>query len=304
MAMKFVRYPSFPQAKCFFTSRGFMWKMEVREWAFAQVNLEEAGPGIDVNSNNPNVVLGISDKTEKGIKSTRSGTTLKVELFAKAPGFTFVHPFRANPFIAEGGLLLQVEVLMRNAHGPKEMSRTKLEGSTFAINAHDAAMYQMDRTMTFSPSATSVAPLFAGVPSGTNHIALSSHGGVPTEADETNFEKLGLYVCGFKAYLRLDMSNVESVFRVLKGKVAENCVIWFGGCNIGANDKFCALAADASGCVVVAPVMRLPLIKAPIGTIDCLDRYAIPKIFVPGGKTISVPDFCAKQKLHKFVVPV
>jgi len=179
-----------------------------------------------------------------------------------------------------------------------------LEGSTFAINAHDAAMYQMDRTMTFSPSATSVAPLFAGVPSGTNHIALSSHGGVPTEADETNFEKLGLYVCGFKAYLRLDMSNVESVFRVLKGKVAENCVIWFGGCNIGANDKFCALAADASGCVVVAPVMRLPLIKAPIGTIDCLDRYAIPKIFVPGGKTISVPDFCAKQKLHKFVVPV
>jgi hypothetical protein len=148
---RFQKHPTFPQLKCFLTAGGMLWKMQVREWAFAQVTLRQVDADLKVTSNNPNVVLGCYETSEKGIKATRIPGTkdLAVRFYAKAPGFTFVHAFRDNPFQPVGDLL-QVEVLHRRAGSPNDISLTKLEGTTVAINAHDAQAYQMDRR---SPSA-------------------------------------------------------------------------------------------------------------------------------------------------------
>jgi hypothetical protein len=85
-------------------------------------------------------------------------------------------------------------------------------------------------------------------------------------------KKIVLFVAGMKeTALRIDLDNCEKVFATLKPKVAENCVIWFGGCNIAANTDFCLKAANAAGCPVVAPYMVLPNQKFPRGHVDMLD---------------------------------
>ena len=48
----FVKHPDFPHAKCSFTGSGYFWKMVVREWAFAKVNVNNLS-GLDVESNSP-----------------------------------------------------------------------------------------------------------------------------------------------------------------------------------------------------------------------------------------------------------
>jgi hypothetical protein len=103
----------------------------------------------------------------------------------------------------------------------------------------------------------------------------------------------------------LTQYNVEKVFARVKGKMAENGVIWFGGCEIGNNNEFCQKAANSSGCTVVAPTYAVPRIQFPKGSVDLLDRHATPKVFVPGSAgPVLLSSFCAKQRRHKFVVPV
>ena len=305
-SVKFVRHPAFPQVKCFFTASGYFWKMRVREWAFAQVNVENMATNLEATSNNPNVVLGHTVRGEKGIKTTNISTTqATIKFFANARGFTFIYMFDKDPSTAVDGVQMQVEVLERRAASPANISLTKLNGKTVAINAPDAQSYTMDSTLIFSNAAINPLSFFSGVPSGTNHVVISSHGGVPTTADRTDSTKICMFVAGFKLEsLRLDVGNVEGVFNTLKGKVAEQCVIWFGGCNIGANTDFCSKAASASGCHVVAPVMPLTAQKFPKNNIDILDGFAMPRVFGPDGKPMNISDFCAKQDLLKFVVPV
>jgi hypothetical protein len=313
MAMKFSQHPSFPAKQAFSTPGGFLWKLQVREWAFAQVNLDGVtDPGIGVTSNNPNPVPDERDKPHKALKFTKATTKdrLTVRFYAKETGFTFVQPFKGDPWTAAEDLRLQVEVITRRAPKQDSISKTTLRGSTVALNAPDARAYTMDTTLTFDANATNPASHFASVPKGVNHVVISTHGGVASEADKSDSTKICLFVTGFTtAAKRIDVDNAQTAFGVLKGKVAENCVLWFGGCTIGANEKFCQIAADASGCIVVAPVMALPFTTFPKGQIDILDRFAIPKIFVPASagsnaatlKALS--EFCAKQDELKFEVP-
>jgi hypothetical protein len=204
---------------------------------------------------------------------------------------------------------LQVEVVLRRASSDATVSLTKLAGKTIAFNAHDTnSTYNMDTNVTFSKSELNPLTLFSAVPSDTNHIAISSHGGPPTEADKPYVERRCMFVCGRKQTspsLRLDLDNVEAAFRTLKSKVAKNAIIWMGGCTIGANGKFCQKAADASGCHVVAAAMVLREKKYPKGHVDILDRFCIPIVFAPNQpKQMNVYDLCAKQETHKFTVPV
>jgi hypothetical protein len=127
---------------------------------------------------------------------------------------------------------------------------------------------------------------------------------VPTAAVRGDPSKISMFVGGFRLEsVRLDGDNVTDVFSKLNGRVSKNCVIWFGGCNIGGNEAFCAAAAKASGCTVVAPVMPLLNKKYPKGYVDMLDAFAVPRIYPPSGK-LDVPEFCSQQVARKFVVPV
>ena len=97
MPLKFVKHATFPQKNCFFTEGGYFWKMQVREWAFAQVDLDGVDDTIAVTSNNPNAALGHQEKGERGLKTKTSGKKMTVKFFARAAGFTFVHPFKGDP---------------------------------------------------------------------------------------------------------------------------------------------------------------------------------------------------------------
>lgn len=302
MALKFVRHTSFPDNKCMLTESRYFWKMLVREWAFAQLDLQGVTGGIDITSNNPGVVPGIYDKTERGLKtSSPAAGTLTAKFYAKAPGFTFIHPFKTDHFVAEEDLRMQVEVVIRQAKDQDQISLAELQGNTVAINSADTRAYEMGATGKFSSSSTSVMTLFSGVAPGTDHVVVGSHGGFGSNASSS--QDLCLFVAGLISSTHLDLSNVEPVFATLKGKVSPNCVVWLGGCNIGENDEFCHKASVASGCPVVAPTKNLMARKYPKGMIDVLDRFASTKVFV-GKSKVFVGDFCAKQETHKFVVPV
>lgn len=305
--VEFTRHASFPQSKCFFTKSGMLWKMQVREWAWALVDLNEVADSVSVDSNNPNPVPGRFAQGGKAITATRVAGTKKklVKLFAEQAGFTLVFAFDGADSNKIGNNL-QIEVLTRRANKEANVSLTKLEGNTIAFNAPDAKSYEMDTTITFSSSAVNLAGLFSAVKSDTNHIAISSHGGVVNSADTNDVRKLCIFVAGMKiTSLRLDIDNVETAFKTLKSKVAKNAVVWIGGCTIGENNEFCQKAADASGCHIVAPARVLLAKKHPKGNVDVLDRFCMPKVFAPNQtKPVKIADFCAIQAMHKFVVPV
>lgn len=305
--MKFARNSGFPQSKCSFTG-GNLWKIQVREWAFADVDLDlgavpTANDPPDVTSNDPNVVPPVKDVDGVAAVWTVGTAQMTVNFYAKAPGFTYIYPFKGNPFEALEGLRLQVEVVTRLAPKQKEISMTKLLGTTVALNAPDAATYEMDTTKTL-PSSESTPESVAGLLSGgVNHLVIGSHGGFLGTAGDTS--ELCMFAWGVKSSIRLSIHNVDAVFTAIKSKMAENAVIWLGGCNIGANNEFCQKAATKSGCTVIAANNALAAMKVAKGSIDMVDRYAGPKVFQPGGSTPGAMNaFCAKQKRHKFEVPV
>ncbi len=306
--VEFKKHTSFPLSKCFFTDTSKMlWKMQVREWAWALVDLHDVADTVGVDSNNPNPVPGRFAQGGKAITATRVGGTQKkeVKLFAEQAGFTLVFAFDGADTNKVGNNL-QIEVLTRRAPNEAGVSLTSLQGKTIAFNAPDAISYEGDTTHTFNKDSFNPAGLFSAVQKDTNHVMISSHGGVPNERDKNDVKKLSIFACGFNlTSLRLDLSNVEDAFKPLKDKVAENAVVWIGGCTIGENNEFCQKAANASGCHVVAPARVLIAKKYPKNNVDVLDRFCMPKVFKPGdANPIKMGDFCAKQETHKFVVPV
>lgn len=304
-AIKFTRHPNFPKANCFYTPAGYFWKVQVRQWAFAELNVEHFTAGLQVASNNPNVVLGANAVGSKAQTLTGKAAGASVKFYADSPGFTMIYFFKSDPSKVVDDVHMQVEVLARRANSQAAISLTKLEGRTVAINAPDAIAYEMQTTLKFKDVSANPQGLFSGVADGTQHLVISSHGGVPNERDKQDVSKICLFVAGFKlGSTRLDVGNVETVFKTLKGRMAANCVVWFGGCNIGANRDFCSKAALASGCYVVAPVMQLPNKRFPKNYVDMLDGFAIPVIFDPAGKAMSISDFCSKQAELNFNVPV
>lgn len=309
IAVRFVRNASFPAAKCSFTAAGTLWKMDLREWAFADVDLDlgtvpsyPPGPP-DVTSNNPGVVPPAMDPDGIASVWTVGTANMTSNFYAKTVGFTFIQPYRGNPFVALGGLVLQVEVKTRRASSPASISLTKLLGTTVALNAPDAISYEMDTTTTLSSSETNPANIAALLPAGTNHLVIGSHGGFLGTAGSTR--ELCMFAWGVRSSIRLGVHNVELVFSAIKPKMADDAVIWLGGCNIGENNEFCQKAADSSGRTVIAATNPLQAMRFRKGTVDLVDRYAGPKVFEAGGKTpVAMNVFCAKQKRRKFEVPV
>ncbi len=302
---KFVRNPAFPSSKTRVTSNLNLWKLEVREWAFAEVDVTDVAEGLQPESNNPNVSPGCRDKADRAIRGTRAADRSKmtIRFYAKAKGFTMLHLFRTDPFKAEGDSL-QVEVMERRASSANDISLAKLLGKSFVVNAPDAKAYSMTHTTTFDVTGKTVHNVFDAVPSGADHVVVSSHGGFLGSAGADT--ELCMFAAGTKnSGERLGVHNVTEIFAKLKGKVAETCVIWLGGCNIGDNNEFCQKAANASGCHVVAAHNALMNKVFAKDQIDLLDRYAGPKLFVPNEtKPAFVGELCAKQVKHKFTVPI
>jgi hypothetical protein len=142
MPMNFVKNPGFPQSKCSFTGGGFFWKMQVREWAFAdadmnmnavQVNVWGPAPEFPgINSNNPNVVPPVDDPDGVAVVYPWGTNRLTATFYAKAQGLTYIYPFSksGNPRVALDNVLLMVEVLVRSSSSPATLSLTKLQGTT------------------------------------------------------------------------------------------------------------------------------------------------------------------------------
>jgi hypothetical protein len=305
---RFARQASFPPQKVFMTPGGTLWKIQVREWSFALVDAHDVDTDLEVGSNDPTVSPGFFDRSEQRITFTREfladnfSSNGSVKLFAKSEGFTFVNFFRPSSSFDAVGDRLQVQVLRRDATTEKQISLTRLNGKTVAVNAPDAIAYEMDTTVSLS-EATNLLDVFAKVPSGANHVAISSHAGTPKDRGLPD-QTLGLYITGFHHNARIAIGNCEAVFGTLKGKMADNCIIWIGGCEIGLNDAFCKAAAKASGCPLVAAAKAVTLTKFPKFYVDLVDRYANPVVFMPDGSKPFIRDLCAKQEKLNFVVPV
>lgn len=302
---EFVRNPAFPDSKTRITAQRKLWKLEVREWAFAEVDVKDVPEGLKPESNNPNASPGCFDKADRAIRWSQTQnadqTRRTVRFYAKAKGFTMIHLFRESAFKAEGDSL-QVEVLDRRASGPDQISLATLGGKSVVVNALDAKAYTLSQSTTFQ--GTTISSIFDSIPSGADHVVISSHGGFLGSVGAER--ELCMFAAGTKnSSERLGVHNVTELFAKLKGKVSATCVVWLGGCNIGANNEFCQKAADASGCNVIAANNALENKSFPKDKIDLLDRYAGPKLFVPNGtKPEFVGELCAKQAQHKFTVPI
>jgi hypothetical protein len=298
----FAKAASFPVARAYYTAGRTLWKIDVKEWAFATVDATDVDPGLNIGSNNPTVVPGFFDKSAKGIKYTAAtiGSGGSVRFYANSTGFTFVNFFRLPLFGAVGGLL-QVQIVERRSATAEDVQLTKLNGKTFAINAPDTVTYDMDKTVVSAAPEASEGGVFAKVEAGTNHVVVSSHG---TLEDKSPTAKICLWAAGQRNSFRVNDGNVASTFSVLKGKVTGDCVIWIGGCTMAQNKPWCKAAAKAAGCHLVAPVNYTTIRKFPKGNIDLLDRSLGPVVFPPdGGEPIGVNDFCSQQDKFQFVVP-
>jgi hypothetical protein len=309
MAIKFLKDPGFPRAKCAFNGQALT-KMQVREWAFADVDIDlgrvppkDVDPP-NVTSSNPAVVP--PGGADDGVAAVWTVGTAQMDInfYAKGAGFSSILAFKDDPTTAVDGVRLQVEVLGRKANKQAEISMTKLLGKTVALNAPDAVSYQMDTTKTLPSSESKPESIADLLPAGgVNHLVIGSHAGFLGQIGANT--ELCMFAWGASSSIRLGIHNVDAVFSAIKGKMAEKAVIWLGGCNIGENNEFCQKAATDSKCTVVAATNALAAMKVPKGSIDMVDRYAGPKVFVPGASApISMNAFCAKQDHHKFVVPV
>jgi hypothetical protein len=301
--------PSFSAKKDFPTNRVYLkdgkelWKIDVKEWAFATLDAVDVDKSLNIGSNNPTVVPGYFEQsTNKKITytpDTFGGSEGSVRFYANGQGFTYVNFFRLPSFDAVG-VTLQVHIIERRSAGPNDSQLTKLNGKTFAINAPDATNYEMDKTVVSMTDEAKEGGVFAKVEKGTNHVVIGSHG---TLEDRSKTAKICLWTAGQGKSFRVNNGNVDSVFGVLKGKVDDDCVIWIGGCTMSQNDTWCKAAAKAAGCHLVACANLMPDRKFPKGYVDMLDRVLQPAVYPPdGGVPISMSEFCSKQEKFQFVV--
>jgi hypothetical protein len=309
MTIRFSRHSSFPKENTSSTASLVLWKLQVREWAFASVNVSKLKQTQRGTSNNTQVVAS-GFVGENGVTTARNenGAVLRFYALGRAganSGFTIIYiADDTDPNSAVDGVQLQIEVTERRSSSQSKPFLTQLKGKTFAINAPDAVCYEMDTTIKFSgPAALS----FAKIPLKTNHLVIGSHGGL--EEQEHDAEQLKLYSGGKPGWgvetPRITVDNVVDVFSLAKSRMVKGGVIWLGGCNIGMNDKFCIAAAKASGCYIVAPALAISANKVKKGYVDLIDSYVIPKVFEPiEGKLMKLHEFCAMQSALMFEVPV
>ena len=113
---RFVRHPNFPVGELQITAGGMLWKLEVREWAFAEVNLADVDAGLTPTSNNPTIVTDHYLEKPDKIRGTLSGRDMTVRFYAHERGFSMLYLFDKEPFTPVSDHL-QVEVLQRRAPG-------------------------------------------------------------------------------------------------------------------------------------------------------------------------------------------
>jgi hypothetical protein len=306
--LKFVRPDSLPFANCSFQASGWFWKMTFREWAIAELNVVDT-VAIDntyvAMTNNPEVVKIVGQTFSADRK------TVTIKIFGMKPGAAYVYlhaPADTNMFAPASGAQMQVVVTERRAPAVDKVSPTTLKGLTFASNAPDTLTFEMSVTQMFSgPDAKS---LFNLVPGNADHIAVSSHGIMFGEPQNAQGEATDKYMCLFvggasSPSLRISLDNVVEVFAPLKGKVSGNCIIWLGGCNIGANRELCRKAVEASGCRVVAATRSLINRKMGKFQVDLLDNLSSPVLYVPQiEKPVKMAELCENQGTLKFSVPI
>jgi hypothetical protein len=296
----------FPSNRVYLKGGKEFWKIDVKEWAFGTLVATDVDQALNIGSNNPTVVPGFFETSStKKITYTPDQFGAKeglVRFYAKSEGFTYVNFFRPPSFDAVG-VILQVHVILRRSQTATDSQLTKLNGKTFALNAPDAISYEMDKTVISKTSDEGKdGGVFAKVEKGTNHVVIGSH--ATLEGRNPDPKTICLWSDGERKSFRVNTGNVDSVFGVLKGKVADNCVIWIGGCTMSQNDTWCKSAAKASGCHLVACANLMPNQKFPKGTVDMLDRTLMPAVYPPdGGVPIDKSEFCAQQEKFQFVVP-
>jgi hypothetical protein len=299
---KWTRHPTFPATNVQAGKDGALGLVRLREWAFGKLIAEGIASGETIKSSAPAVITG-GDLTAPG-HVTVDFRTGEVSFLARGAGGTLLFPVNSKGKLQ--GIALNIVVEGRRATGPNNMSQTTLTGTTFGINAPDAKSYEMDTTLTFSP-AMSPVKIFESVPTGTDHVVVSSHGRIPDDLPKDTDANLSMLIAGDtpdNQKRRLDLTNVEAAFTPLKKKLTKDAVIWLGSCTMGNNTAFCEKAAIAAGRTIVAPTAFCPLRKYPKNKIDVLDGQAMVKVFGPDGKIMRVSDFCAKQVAHKFTVPI
>jgi hypothetical protein len=322
--LKFLKNKNFPDNKAFFTEGKYFWKMEVREWAFFELDAINA-TGLTGNSNNNNIVptravTSSPSEAPQAMRTTNgAGGTATIRGYAnQSGGGSFVYMFGTDPGKAEEDVLMQVQVVERRARSEKEATLeanlTRLSGRTIAINAHDAQAYRMTKTV-INPPASNPLNLFDQVENKTDHVVVSCHGGIlgdPANGPDGKPDyasAMRAFVGGAKpgndlANSSISVANVKEVFSKLKGKLNDNAVIWLGGCTMAGSPQFCKLAAMSAGCYFIAPGMALLNKKFPQHCIDLVDKYAVPAIYDRLGNTVAHSEFFAKQDSLNFKVPV
>lgn len=171
-----------------------------------------------------------------------------MRFYAKSEGSTYLNFFRPPSFDAVG-VILQVHVIVRRSETANDSQLTKLNGKTFAFNAPDAISYETDKTViSKTPEEGKDGGVFAKVEKGTNHVVIGSHATLEDKRKDAKF--ICLWSDGERKSFRVNNGNVDSVFGVLKGKVADDCVIWIGGCTMSQNDTWCQGGREG---------MRMPL---------------------------------------------
>ena len=205
----------------------------MREWAFAQVDVvdEEAiNPVFTGATNNSGVVRNI-------ITTTRAHDSKKVTIrfYVHSAGAAYVYhrPDQTESERPRGEDPDELEVTTRRSASEKDISLAKLEGNTAIVNAPDTSKaYEMDSTKVFS-RATTPLELFDSIPSGTDHVVVSSHG---VEVGGN----VCMFVGGVKASSKFDWGlQLYGCLQETEGKVSANCVVWLGGC---ASDRIMSFA--------------------------------------------------------------
>jgi hypothetical protein len=108
-------------------------------------------------------------------------------------------------------------------------------------------------------------------------------------------EGITIYIAG-----NISRDNCLDVFRKL-GNALDGGVIWFAGCEVGADSEFCKKVASTSKAFVVAPAITLPIVaKVPPGMIDWFGE-SMPRVFNrDSGTPISLGAFLAQQEALQF----
>jgi len=280
---KFDVHPSYPRNKCSFLDSGWFWKIQITRGTFGKFILVD-GAGL-IGASNAIVIVPNSDAAFIG--KTGSEARRTVEIYGLSPGIALVD-FKA-PGSNDSVVVMQVEVVdLPNSR--MSFVKPAAPGAALTGPGLPAGQYQLafNRTFTSGPAEA----LFDGVPNGTMHVVVSTHGQMSAT------DGITMSIAG-----GVSRANCSDVFKKLQSKASQG-VVWISGCDAGADNTFCKAAALASGFYIVAPAITVPVVRVPAGMIDYFERSMIKFFSKDSGDLMKSADFLVKQKELQFsIVP-